>query len=153
MLKGKLVLVGDDGKEKPLKPSNEALNIVCTDVEREEIIMSEDVGGTSNVANKIIMQVDDSGEKANDNSLSSFTDVLNVNRNKKQDNFRVLTTPASSKCKVVIPRSSVDEVSGRLTNSLYGYFIDKRVTFLVGQNYVFNGWGKYGMWKTRRGVE
>lgn len=52
MLEGKLVLVGDGGKS--LKPTIEASNIVCIDVVREESIMNDDVGGTSNTANKVI---------------------------------------------------------------------------------------------------
>ncbi|GJR61366.1 hypothetical protein Tco_1503528 [Tanacetum coccineum] len=69
---------------KPLNPSNEASN-------------DDDVGGTSNDANKGT-QVDDSMEKTNGNTLSSFADVLNVDRNKTQRNFLILTTPASSEC-------------------------------------------------------
>ena len=65
--------------------------------------MANDIGGTSNVANKGT-QVDHSGEQTNGNySLSSFTDMLNVDRDKSQGNFLVLTTLASRECEVVIP--------------------------------------------------
>ena len=65
---------------------------------------------------------------------------------KTQGNFRVLTTPAFSECEVVIPRSSVEAVSDRLANFLYGYFIGKRLALPIVQNYVFfNDWGKYGI--------
>nr|GFB62065.1 hypothetical protein [Tanacetum cinerariifolium] len=35
----------------------------------------------------------------------------------------------------------------RLSNTIYGYFIGKRVAFPVVENYVFNAWGKFGIQK------
>nr|GEY23572.1 hypothetical protein [Tanacetum cinerariifolium] len=80
---------------KPLTPSNEASNI-------------HDIGGNSNDVNKGT-QVDDSWEKTSDNTLISFVDVINVDRNKTQGNFRIFTTLAFSECEVVIPRSYVEK--------------------------------------------
>ncbi|GKE13688.1 RNA-directed DNA polymerase, eukaryota, reverse transcriptase zinc-binding domain protein, partial [Tanacetum coccineum] len=37
------------------------------------------------------------------------------------------------------------EVSSRFTNTLYGYFIGKRLAFPLVENYVKNTWAKYGL--------
>nr|GEY61086.1 hypothetical protein [Tanacetum cinerariifolium] len=66
-----------------------------------------EASGTSN-ATDTRMQVD-SRQNTNGNSLSSFVVVLD-DVNKTQINFHVLTTPASSKCEVLISRSFVNEV-------------------------------------------
>nr|GEU68895.1 hypothetical protein [Tanacetum cinerariifolium] len=68
--------------------------------------MEDVVGGTSN-ATDTRMQAD-SRQNTHGNSLSSFVVVLD-DVNKTQVNFHVLTTPASSKCEVLISRSFVNE--------------------------------------------
>ncbi|GKD66611.1 hypothetical protein Tco_1308719, partial [Tanacetum coccineum] len=75
-----------------------------------ENIIEDVVGGTSNTTDTR-MQVD-FRQNTNDNSLSSFAAVLD-DVNKTQVNFYVLTTPASSKCEVLIPRSSVNDTPPR----------------------------------------
>nr|GEW65389.1 reverse transcriptase domain-containing protein [Tanacetum cinerariifolium] len=40
-------------------------------------------------------------------------------------------------------QNAVDEVSNQFVNTLYGYFIGKRLTFPIGENYVKNTWAKY----------
>ncbi|GJY10411.1 zinc knuckle CX2CX4HX4C containing protein, partial [Tanacetum coccineum] len=46
---------------------------------------------------------------------------------------------------VAIPLEVVEEVSSRFANTLYGYFIGKRLAFLLVENYVKNTWAKYGL--------
>nr|GEV39691.1 RNA-directed DNA polymerase, eukaryota, reverse transcriptase zinc-binding domain protein [Tanacetum cinerariifolium] len=46
---------------------------------------------------------------------------------------------------VAIPIEAMKEVSSRFANTLYGYFIDKRLAFLLIENYVKNTWTKYGL--------
>nr|GEU30806.1 hypothetical protein [Tanacetum cinerariifolium] len=46
---------------------------------------------------------------------------------------------------VAIPFEAVEEVSSRFTNTLYGYFIGKRLAFRLVENYVKNTWAKYGL--------
>ncbi|GJS65584.1 hypothetical protein Tco_0680148 [Tanacetum coccineum] len=46
---------------------------------------------------------------------------------------------------VAIPFDAVEEVSARFTNTLYGYFIGKRLAFKLVENYVKNTWAKYGL--------
>ncbi|GKB23551.1 zinc knuckle CX2CX4HX4C containing protein [Tanacetum coccineum] len=46
---------------------------------------------------------------------------------------------------VSIPKKVVETVSTRFANTLYGYFIGKRLAFPVVEYYVQNNWGKYGL--------
>nr|GEU44763.1 hypothetical protein [Tanacetum cinerariifolium] len=44
---------------------------------------------------------------------------------------------------VVVPVESNRAISDRFANTAYGFFLEKRVAFLVVANYVKNTWGKY----------
>ncbi|GJU23247.1 reverse transcriptase domain, reverse transcriptase zinc-binding domain protein [Tanacetum coccineum] len=46
---------------------------------------------------------------------------------------------------VVIPMEAVEEVSSRFQNTLYGFFIGKRLAFPLVENYVKNTWAKFGL--------
>ncbi|GKC36569.1 hypothetical protein Tco_1048953 [Tanacetum coccineum] len=46
---------------------------------------------------------------------------------------------------VAIPFAEVEAVCSRFANTLYGYFIGKRLAFPLVENYVKNTWGKYGL--------
>ncbi|GKA75354.1 zinc knuckle CX2CX4HX4C containing protein [Tanacetum coccineum] len=46
---------------------------------------------------------------------------------------------------IAIPLDSVNEISNRYANTLYGYFIGKRHAFPVVENYVKNTWAKFGL--------
>ncbi|GKG19830.1 hypothetical protein Tco_0376929, partial [Tanacetum coccineum] len=41
--------------------------------------------------------------------------------------------------------ASVEEISNRFANTLYGYFIGKRLAFPIVENYVENTLAKYGI--------
>nr|GEV07572.1 hypothetical protein [Tanacetum cinerariifolium] len=45
---------------------------------------------------------------------------------------------------VAIPLSTVEEVSPRFENTLYGYFIGNRLAFPLVENYVKNTWARFG---------
>nr|GEV98519.1 zinc knuckle CX2CX4HX4C [Tanacetum cinerariifolium] len=47
--------------------------------------------------------------------------------------------------RVTIPLEAVQEVSSRFANTLYGYFIGKRLAFPLVENYVKNTWAKFGL--------
>nr|GFA01167.1 hypothetical protein [Tanacetum cinerariifolium] len=51
----------------------------------------------------------------------------------------------NEKAEVKIPLSSILEVHSRFGFSLYGYFVGKRVSFSVVENYVRNAWKKCGI--------
>ncbi|GJS96767.1 zinc knuckle CX2CX4HX4C containing protein [Tanacetum coccineum] len=49
---------------------------------------------------------------------------------------------------VAIPLAAVEDVSKRFENTLYGYFIGKRLAVPVVENYVKNAWAKFGLERT-----
>ena len=46
---------------------------------------------------------------------------------------------------VAIPMKEIEDVSARFANTLYGYFIGKRLAFPIVENYVKNTWAKFGL--------
>ncbi|GJS12846.1 putative reverse transcriptase domain, reverse transcriptase zinc-binding domain protein [Tanacetum coccineum] len=46
---------------------------------------------------------------------------------------------------VALPMDAVDAISSRFANTLFGYFIGKRLAFPLVENYVKNTWAKYGL--------
>ena len=46
---------------------------------------------------------------------------------------------------VTIPLKEIEDVSARFANTLYGYFIGKRLAFPIVENYVKNTWAKFGL--------
>ncbi|GKC50412.1 zinc knuckle CX2CX4HX4C containing protein [Tanacetum coccineum] len=65
---------------------------------------------------------------------------------KSKANFRSLFLENLCECaNFSIPRKVVETVSTRFANTLYGYFIGKRMAFPVVEYYVRNNWGKYGL--------
>nr|GEX25497.1 hypothetical protein [Tanacetum cinerariifolium] len=46
---------------------------------------------------------------------------------------------------VLIPMLSVLEIHGRFENTLYEYFLGKKVAFMVMERYILNVWQKYGV--------
>ncbi|GJZ34209.1 hypothetical protein Tco_0579645 [Tanacetum coccineum] len=49
---------------------------------------------------------------------------------------------------VVVPVESIRAISERFANAAYGFFLGKRVAYLIVANYVRNTWGKYGLIKS-----
>ncbi|GJY17397.1 uncharacterized protein Tco_0388888, partial [Tanacetum coccineum] len=79
----------------------------------------------------------------------SFINVVTTENMHTMVNFRKVDVEnlEATDFELKIPVSSVREVNDRMSNSLHGYFIGKRVAFPVVENYVFNAWGKYGIQK------
>ncbi|GKA67000.1 hypothetical protein Tco_0766808 [Tanacetum coccineum] len=76
----------------------------------------------------------------------SFANVLNRNPNKKMVKIHELrNTETVDGASVAIPMEAVEAVSTRFANTLYGYFIGKRLAFPLVENYVKNTWAKYGL--------
>ncbi|GJZ62226.1 hypothetical protein Tco_0618363 [Tanacetum coccineum] len=77
----------------------------------------------------------------------SFDSLVNNNGGSRKVKFRSFETGkhTNDMAKVQISLSSVLEVYSRFGFSLYGYFMGKRITFLMVENYVKNTWKKYGI--------
>ncbi|GKE55991.1 hypothetical protein Tco_1495176, partial [Tanacetum coccineum] len=82
----------------------------------------------------------------------SYANMLNDNIVNHKVNFRVLesSVPQEADFDVSISIASVEEVNNRMMNSLYGYFIGKRLAFPVVEMYIRNAWNKYGVQKAVR---
>lgn len=77
-----------------------------------------------------------------------YASFLNNDNMKKRINFRYVTNEEKvNKADVTIPLDSVDEVKSRFANTLFGYFLGKRLAFPIVENYVKNTWAKYGITK------
>ncbi|GJW91291.1 polyadenylate-binding protein 2-like protein [Tanacetum coccineum] len=79
----------------------------------------------------------------------SFATVVVTENTHKKVNFRKVEEDVASNVdyESMIPMSFVVKVNERLSNTIYGYFIGKRVAFPVVENYVYNAWGKFGIQK------
>ncbi|GJU77453.1 zinc knuckle CX2CX4HX4C containing protein [Tanacetum coccineum] len=77
---------------------------------------------------------------------SSFASVLNNTQTKKSVTIKELrNSEVVAGARVLIPLAAVEEVSSRFVNTLYGYFIGKRLAFPLVENYVKNSWAKFGL--------
>nr|GEU30618.1 hypothetical protein [Tanacetum cinerariifolium] len=77
---------------------------------------------------------------------NSFAFVLQAKSNKKVVKIQELRNENVVEGAVVaIPFEAVEEVKSRFSNTLYGSFIGKRLTFPFVENYVKNTWAKYGL--------
>ncbi|GJS91495.1 sodium/hydrogen exchanger 6 [Tanacetum coccineum] len=80
--------------------------------------------------------------------LTSYVSAANasVNQPKEQVNFRsMVADKVFDGVNISIPRKVVEKVSLRFENTLYGYFIGKRMAFPVVEYFVKNNWAKYGL--------
>nr|GEU35514.1 RNA-directed DNA polymerase, eukaryota, reverse transcriptase zinc-binding domain protein [Tanacetum cinerariifolium] len=66
----------------------------------------------------------------------------------KSVTFRTLVTPAGNGADVVVSNESVSLVNERISNTVYRFFLDKRVAYPVVKNYVKNTWSKFGLVKS-----
>ncbi|GJT94634.1 zinc knuckle CX2CX4HX4C containing protein [Tanacetum coccineum] len=79
------------------------------------------------------------------NSYVGVAGISTLDPSKPKENFRSL--PSENLCDGVqfsIPCKVVETVSNLFDNTLYGYFIGKRVAFPIVEYYVHNNWGKFG---------
>ncbi|GJW84185.1 hypothetical protein Tco_0157330 [Tanacetum coccineum] len=77
---------------------------------------------------------------------SSFADVTQkMSSNKVVKVKELRNNECVEGAAVAIPFAEVEAVCSRFANTLYGYFIGKRLAFPLVENYVKNTWGKYGL--------
>ncbi|GJT99224.1 RNA-directed DNA polymerase, eukaryota [Tanacetum coccineum] len=83
------------------------------------------------------------------NSLgkSSYVNVTSE-PSRKTLNFHTLYTPRGNGIDVVVPVESIRAISDRFANIAYGFFLGKRLAYLVVASYVRNTWGKFGLVKS-----
>ncbi|GJZ70875.1 zinc knuckle CX2CX4HX4C containing protein [Tanacetum coccineum] len=78
---------------------------------------------------------------------SSYAKVMGAsNPDQPRGNFRSLVADKVFEgVNISIPLKVVQKVSVQFENTLYGYFIGKRMAFLVVEYYARNNWGKHGL--------
>ncbi|GKE44277.1 hypothetical protein Tco_1471561 [Tanacetum coccineum] len=94
------------------------------------------ISGDVNAGINGIERVHESGTNLGNLSALSFAYVSSDRGGKEQ----VVEGVA-----VAIPLAAVEEVSKRFNNTLYRYFIGKRLAFPIVENYVKNTWAKFGL--------
>nr|GEW54656.1 hypothetical protein [Tanacetum cinerariifolium] len=79
----------------------------------------------------------------------SFASLLKNSNNPSSTKVVRITKVTNSKAvhgvNVAIPLTAVEVISSRFENTLYGYFIGKRLAFPLVENYVKNAWAKFGL--------
>ncbi|GKE23223.1 hypothetical protein Tco_1434735 [Tanacetum coccineum] len=68
---------------------------------------------------------------------SSYANITGKPSGKKV-NVRTLYTPEGNRINVVVPVDSIRDISERFANTAYGFFLGKKVAYLVVANYVRN---------------
>ncbi|GJY95335.1 retrovirus-related pol polyprotein from transposon TNT 1-94 [Tanacetum coccineum] len=66
----------------------------------------------------------------------------------KQESYEYLYFTGGNGIDVVVPVESIKAISERFVNTVYGFFLGKRVAYPVVANYVRNTWGKFGLVKS-----
>ena len=96
----------------------------------------------------------DASKVALGNSKSTFAQVLNPESSKPK--VIVCQLESDITCDgadIAIPRATVEKVSNKFKNTLYGYFIGKNIAFPVVEYYVRSMWSKYGLTKVMRNAK
>ncbi|KAJ0955350.1 hypothetical protein HanPSC8_Chr01g0001871 [Helianthus annuus] len=76
----------------------------------------------------------------------SYANVLQARKEEVRVNFRKMESDEVLEgAEVVIPLASVKQVTERFSNTLYGYFLGKRLAFPVVDYFVKQNWKKYGL--------
>ncbi|GKC84120.1 zinc knuckle CX2CX4HX4C containing protein, partial [Tanacetum coccineum] len=116
----------------------DALGAICDSIQAENSIPS------NSTPSDPIMQSVDINTKAT--SYARVAGASAKDQPKVNSNFRPLVTdPVFDDVNISIPRKVVEKVSTRFEHTLYGYFIGKRMSFLVVEYYARNNWVKHGL--------
>ncbi|GJW63854.1 hypothetical protein Tco_0115738 [Tanacetum coccineum] len=82
---------------------------------------------------------------------TSFVNVISSNHTEGSSSKKAVrikemrNSEVVAGARVAIPLEAVEEVRSRFANTLYGYFIGKRLAFPLVENYVKNTWAKFGL--------
>ncbi|XP_022040053.1 uncharacterized protein LOC110942586 [Helianthus annuus] len=102
----------------------------------------------TNIEGTKISSSTDNGVESEKQKPMSFASVVQKKKDSIKVNFRKMEASEQMEgVDVVLPVSSVKEVSDRYINTLYGYFLEKRLAFPVVDYFSRNNWSKYGISK------
>ncbi|GJT58750.1 hypothetical protein Tco_1002283 [Tanacetum coccineum] len=75
----------------------------------------------------------------------SFYANITGKPSRKKFNVRILFTPGGNGIDVVVLVDSIRAINEQFAKTAYGFFLGKKVAYLVVANYGRNTWGKYGL--------
>ncbi|GJY54967.1 zinc knuckle CX2CX4HX4C containing protein [Tanacetum coccineum] len=84
-------------------------------------------------------------QPASDKVYNSFASVLKHTGKCVAEIVELRNEECVEGAAVTLPLAAIEEVSSRFENTLYGYFVGKRLAYQVVENYVNNVWSKYGL--------
>ncbi|GJW44971.1 zinc knuckle CX2CX4HX4C containing protein [Tanacetum coccineum] len=84
-------------------------------------------------------------QSASDKVYNSFASVLKHTGKCVAEIVELRNEECVEGAAVTLPLAAIEEVSSRFENTLYGYFVGKRLAYQVVENYVNNVWSKYGL--------
>lgn len=93
------------------------------------------------------------GAHVNKGDTNSYAQCVNASLNVKKVNFYTLAAPAGNGVDVAISLDLAREVNEHFGNSVYRFFLGKRVAYPVVKNYVKNDWNQYGPVRTMMNSE
>ncbi|GJX74194.1 hypothetical protein Tco_0312789 [Tanacetum coccineum] len=76
---------------------------------------------------------------------STLENLVTCEPSRKSVNFRTLLALLGNRADVSISLESVRAISECFANTIYGFFLGKRVAYPIVANYVKNSWSKYGL--------
>ncbi|GKC98755.1 hypothetical protein Tco_1169030, partial [Tanacetum coccineum] len=123
---------------------NEGIGSPSTGVSNEKPKSRDSVGGKHNVESAINPNL---GTPTYVGPVS-FATLLKGYTSRKSVNFHTLVTPAGNGANVVISKESLFVVNERLSNTVYGFFLGKPVSYPVIENCVKNTGSKFGLVKS-----
>nr|GEU37647.1 hypothetical protein [Tanacetum cinerariifolium] len=115
---GKVSNDGESGVSKNPNPSHN-VNANATDFEKDVLIADN---------------------TESDKVLNSFASVLIHKVNRVVEIIELRNDECVEDAAVTIPLAAIEEVTSRFENTLYGYFVGKRLAYQVVENYVKNVW-------------
>ncbi|GJY10049.1 hypothetical protein Tco_0378234 [Tanacetum coccineum] len=133
------------GGGRGVKEKNQ--NLVLTNEAANDGVVAFDVDNGGEASGSVTSNVCNSPSRVGNvpNSIS-FATKFKGNTSQKIVNFRPLFTSAG-KGDILVPKESVSVVNERLNTTVYGFFLGKRVAYLVVENYVKNTWGNLALLK------
>ncbi|GJW41952.1 zinc knuckle CX2CX4HX4C containing protein [Tanacetum coccineum] len=135
----------------------DALSTICNSIQANNINSDVIPYKVSHVDDLINLNVDESiipsdpivqSVDINTKSTSyvGFAGASAKDQPKVNSNFRILVAdPVFDGVNISIPHKIVEKVSTRFEHTLYGYFMGKRMAFLVVEYYTRNNWAKHGL--------
>ncbi|GKB33152.1 hypothetical protein Tco_0872553 [Tanacetum coccineum] len=115
-------------------------------IESKLLLVDDDGKPLSNVVSTVNADSDSEVEEVFDEHTTFMASTGDTSQ--KSVNFRTLINAGGNGADVVVSKESVGVVNEGLSNTMYMFFLDKRVACPVVENYVKNTWSKFNIVKS-----